>query len=940
MMKRLYYPLLLIFVLLCGALTGRAQTTSYVCYDGSKTFMVENTVNQCMWLTKQTSATIWDTVVSLDNVYSYTLNNVIVSMDIQCVYDTNDDGITDSMALNETVVPYSQLVSGVISTDPVVCYDSTAAITFSTLPSGGGDSYYYFWESSTDSVNFTSLADADTMSSNYNTAALTDTMYYRVNVVSVAGCGSEYTDVITINVANEFMPAVISCATVSTICKGDAPMPITVSSAEYGGLGVRRGHFEQRIGNGEWTVVTADSVLTYQPSALTDTTQYRYYSSSDCGVVYSNIITINVYPELVAGVITGGTYVCANSTAQLSLMTDCTGGEDPYSYQWQMSADGITYSDLPGATQTTYQTVVTNPNSNSNNVIWYRLAFSSASGCDTVYSSPHQITVRPEVQGATINSSTTSPICYGTAPAPITIVTPASGGDSVFTNQWQVFQTATSTWVDIAGEIASSYQPGIITEATQYRVVSTSVCGIDSSNVVTVEVFDPISSGTLPTQQQACYMSDVHIQPSVLPSGGGGSYTYQWLGSLNNVSYSEITGANDISFAAPNITTKHYYKLVVTSTLGCGSDTTNPIEINVFDEFLPGTIAGIDTICHNTSTNALYMSTNCTGGATPYQYQWQKSVNGVDYVDIDGATSTVCSSGNLTVTSLIRLKFISNNGCGFAYSSPIEVYVYPEITAHSINGEGSVCYAQYETYTLPEASDDYSYTWSTENGNGTITILSPNNDSVEIYWESPQTLDTIAVTVTDNETGCTSINYKPVQTLAETAPDRTVIVRKPNSNILVCEQESPSMYYQWGYTIKATGEDVVIENSNRRYVLLPHDFDSIKYDYWVVLAPNATSPCYSTSYYDPANDSLIVVPEATKLTVYNIARLKLNITVSNVGDKATQIGVYNMMGCAVYETTLPSSSHGVTVELPERGVFVVRATPQGTEPMAEKVVVE
>lgn len=423
MMKRLYYPLLLIFVLLCGALTGRAQTTSYVCYDGSKTFMVENTVNQCMWLTKQTSATIWDTVVSLDNVYSYTLNNVIVSMDIQCVYDTNDDGITDSMALNETVVPYSQLVSGVISTDPVVCYDSTAAITFSTLPSGGGDSYYYFWESSTDSVNFTSLADADTMSSNYNTAALTDTMYYRVNVVSVAGCGSEYTDVITINVANEFMPAVISCATVSTICKGDAPMPITVSSAEYGGLGVRRGHFEQRIGNGEWTVVTADSVLTYQPSALTDTTQYRYYSSSDCGVVYSNIITINVYPELVAGVITGGTYVCANSTAQLSLMTDCTGGEDPYSYQWQMSADGITYSDLPGATQTTYQTVVTNPNSNSNNVIWYRLAFSSASGCDTVYSSPHQITVRPEVQGATINSSTTSPICYGTAPAPITIVT-------------------------------------------------------------------------------------------------------------------------------------------------------------------------------------------------------------------------------------------------------------------------------------------------------------------------------------------------------------------------------------------------------------------------------------------------------------------------------------------------------------------------------------
>ena len=128
------------------------------------------------------------------------------------------------------------------------------------------------------------------------------------------------------------------------------------------------------------------------------------------------------------------------------------------------------------------------------------------------------------------------------------------------------------------------------------------------------------------------------------------------------------------------------------------------------------------------------------------------------------------------------------------------------------------------------------------------------------------------------------------------APQRTNVVRKPHSNILVCKESDSGLYYQWGYTIRATREDVYIENSNRRYVLLPHEFDSAAYHYWVVISSYKGSPCYSLSFYKPSNDDDIIIPETSKVTIPSLDKENINVVIENANREPVYCEVYAISG--------------------------------------------
>jgi hypothetical protein len=134
------------------------------------------------------------------------------------------------------------------------------------------------------------------------------------------------------------------------------------------------------------------------------------------------------------------------------------------------------------------------------------------------------------------------------------------------------------------------------------------------------------------------------------------------------------------------------------------------------------------------------------------------------------------------------------------------------------------------------------------------------------------------------------------------------------------------LYYQWGYTVKATGEEVVIENSNRRYVLLPHEFDSITYSYWVELLPQKSSYCYSRSYYNPLNDSQIEEPSSSKVIVPSIANSVVPITINNGDENSVYCEVYAISGILVHQKDLGKSSYiTYNIEsLRKNSLYVVR----------------
>ena len=95
---------------------------------------------------------------------------------------------------------------------------------------------------------------------------------------------------------------------------------------------------------------------TYQSPALTATTYYRRAATSNtCGTVHSNVLKITVAPALNAGTIGDDQQILLNGTpTPLTSVTSAIGGIGTITNQWQSSTDGITWTNIPGATGPDY----------------------------------------------------------------------------------------------------------------------------------------------------------------------------------------------------------------------------------------------------------------------------------------------------------------------------------------------------------------------------------------------------------------------------------------------------------------------------------------------------------------------------------------------------------------------------------------------------------
>ena len=715
--------------------------------------------------------------------------------------DLNGCGQIASIPISINVWP--KINAGILA-DATICYNSDTLIHFSIPPSGGGDSYSYEWQQSTDSINFTNLMGS--LVNAFNTGNLTDTIYYRVIVNSLMGCSFDTSNIAFVHVRNPFTVGHIEG--IDTICNGFSPNPLYITNG-------------------------------------------------------------------------------------------CNGGAEPYSYQWQQSTDNSNFTNIIGANNTVFQ-----PSSLTQST-YYRLNFISAAGCGLLHSDTIRIHVYNALQPATITSQTTSNICYDSIPNSIYATAPATGGNEAFSYQWQ--QQSVNGWVNIPGATSTSYQPQNLTNNTNYQLVATSSigCGEIASTPYTINVWPRINSGIL-SQGTICYNTDTTITFLTPPSGGGNLYNYQWQQSSDSIVFNTISDATYNSLYTGNLNDTTFYRAIVISNLGCSEDTTASIKINVRRPFTAGKInLYSDSACYGFHpTQNVSMVIPCSGGAQPYYYKWMVGNDSANLNLLQNNNSTTLNPGNIYETTYYQLIFTSSANCGTLPSNIHTIKMNPLPPHHQIDGETEVCYSQYETYTLPTATDAYSYTWSCDGNNGMITSLSPLNDSVEIFWNNPNYTDSIVVSATDNITGCISYHRKGVTTGSETAPERTTVIRKPRSNILICKEDNPSLYYRWGFTDKTTSQEEIIENSNRRYVLLPHDIDTITYYYWVELLPSEYSKCYSRSIYDPANDTQIEQPESAKVSMPSLFHTELPIKIENVNNNNVSCEVFTINGVLIHNAYL------------------------------------
>jgi hypothetical protein len=389
-----------------------------------------------------------------------------------------------------TVTVLGQLTGGKIGTSKSICYGGSAGtLSATTPPTGGATSYTYQWQSRVGtSGTFSSVGGAT--SSEYSPGTLTQTMQYLRITTSASGCGSAYSDTVTVMVYGQLTGGKIG--TSQDICYGGSAGTLSETTPPTGGATSYTYQWQSRVGTSSTFSSIAGATLSeYTPGNLTQTMQYLRItiSAGTCGSASSDTVTVTVYGQLKGGKISGNQTVCYNTTPGTNLTTSTapSGGKPSYTYQWKSSTDGTNFGNAAGtSTNETY----TFPGALTQTTYYLRLA-SDAAGCGTASSD----TVKITVYGKLSQQAASPPyqaVCHNNAPNILNggIV---GGGSGSYSYLWEQSDDDGVTWNGVSlNGTSPDYQPPALTQTLKYRRIVSSdggSCGRDTSNVLTVKVY-------------------------------------------------------------------------------------------------------------------------------------------------------------------------------------------------------------------------------------------------------------------------------------------------------------------------------------------------------------------------------------------------------------------------------------------------------------------
>ncbi|UPT68684.1 MAG: hypothetical protein M0D57_08700 [Sphingobacteriales bacterium JAD_PAG50586_3] len=310
---------------------------------------------------------------------------------------------------------------------------------------------------------------------------------------------------------------------------------------------------------------------------------------------------------------------------------------------------------IPGATNSNH-----NPAAGLTNSRTYAcfVTYGGVTGCaaDSLWAtSCRKITVNPAAAFGTLTSANQS-FCSSGDPANITFTTIPSGGSGSFTYQWYYQNgiipcpsgSSTTGWTIISGATTSSYDPpSALTQSRTYAclVTGTSGGGCSAStgwatNCRQVTISNTVAYGTLAAGNESiCSGGDpAAISFATIPSGGSGTYTYQWYyqngiitcpSGSSTTGWTIISGATTATYDPPSgVTQTRTYACLVTATAdgGCTASTawaTGCRQLTISPAATFGTLAsGNQSLCSGGDPANISFATVPSGGSSSFTYQW------------------------------------------------------------------------------------------------------------------------------------------------------------------------------------------------------------------------------------------------------------------------------------------------------------------------------
>jgi len=348
-----------------------------------------------------------------------------------------------------------------------------------------------------------------------------------------------------------------------------------------------------------------------------------------------------------------------------------------YSYQWQQSLNSVNWTSI--TSQTSQNLSLSSPLTQTT---YYRRMVTETTSSSVDYSDIATVYVYPQLVSSIAPTSKT--INYNTGPGQLTNT--RSGGNGTYTYQWQT-STNNSTWNNISGA-TQNYTPGNLILTTYYRVITSSNGVPVTSNTSTITVYPQIIPGSIsPSALTINYNASPGQLTGTTPSGGNGTYNYQWQSSVDNTNWTNINGATALNYTPGNQTATKYFRRATISNGATGYSNTSTI--TVYAQLIAGTLSPL-AIALNYGDDAGWISgTDATGGNGTYTYQWQSSANNSTWSDISGAIGLSYSPGIIYSPIYYRRKVSSNGANAFTASVQIILPLYGGVIGSDVSAVSS-----------------------------------------------------------------------------------------------------------------------------------------------------------------------------------------------------------------------------------------------------------
>ncbi|PRY16508.1 gliding motility-associated-like protein [Pontibacter ummariensis] len=228
-----------------------------------------------------------------------------------------------------------------------------------------------------------------------------------------------------------------------------------------------------------------------------------------------------------------------------------------------------------------------------------------------------------------------------------------------------------------------------------------------------------------------CGATNVGTITGSSPSGGNGEYTYQWQISADNTTWADITGDTDATKKDYNpglVSTTTYFRRKAFSG-GC-TDAAAPasimVKINDTDVENSITYNGTSSFCDSGDPSELAGNED----ASFVSYQWQRSLDGTNFENIEGATTAKYDPAALTQPTTFRR--VTNNGTCDSYSNEIKIEVYPAVANNKLIAPATITFCgpasvgEIEGSMPTEGDNSYTFKWQQSTDNGvSFTDISP-----------------------------------------------------------------------------------------------------------------------------------------------------------------------------------------------------------------------